>query len=84
MTAVERYGFIFLKNKSEIFNTFKIWKAKIETEIDLKLKCLRSNNGGEYIDGGFKDIVLLMILGWRKQFLEHHSRMVLLNELTEP
>ena len=44
----------FLKNKSEVFDTFKIWKARIETEIGLKLKCLRSDNGGEYIDGGFK------------------------------
>ena len=26
----------------------------IETETGLKLKCLRSDNGGEYIDGGFK------------------------------
>ena len=27
----------------------------VETEIDLKVKCLRSNNGGEYIDGGFNE-----------------------------
>ena len=25
----------------------------VETEISLKVKCLKSNNGGEYIDGGF-------------------------------
>ena len=35
-----------MKNKSDVFETFK-------TEADLKVKCLRSNNGGEYIDGGF-------------------------------
>ncbi|KAA8524431.1 hypothetical protein F0562_010845 [Nyssa sinensis] len=29
--------------------------AMVETETGLKLKCLRSNNGGEYIDGGFKE-----------------------------
>ena len=45
----------FLKNKSEVFETFKKWRAMVETETDLKLKCLRSNNGGEYIDGGFKE-----------------------------
>jgi len=27
----------------------------VETESGLKLKCLRSDNGGEYIDGGFKE-----------------------------
>ena len=25
----------------------------VETETSLKVKCLRSDNGGEYIDGGF-------------------------------
>ena len=27
----------------------------VETEIGLKVKCLRSDNGGEYIDGGFNE-----------------------------
>ena len=27
----------------------------VETEIGFKVKCLRSNNGGEYIDGGFSE-----------------------------
>nr|POE94056.1 retrovirus-related pol polyprotein from transposon tnt 1-94 [Quercus suber] len=27
----------------------------VETETSLKLKCLRSDNGGEYIDGGFNE-----------------------------
>ena len=27
----------------------------IETKIGLKVKCLRSDNGGEYIDGGFSE-----------------------------
>ena len=27
----------------------------VETEAGLKVKCLRSNNGGEYIDGGFSE-----------------------------
>ena len=45
----------FLKNKSDVFETFKKWKAMVETEIGLKVKCLRSDNGGEYIDGGFSE-----------------------------
>uniref|UniRef100_A0A2N9G6Q3 CCHC-type domain-containing protein n=1 Tax=Fagus sylvatica TaxID=28930 RepID=A0A2N9G6Q3_FAGSY len=32
----------FLKNKSEVFETFKKWRAMVETETDLKLKCLRT------------------------------------------
>ena len=27
----------------------------VETEIDLKVKCLRLDNGGEYMDGGFNE-----------------------------
>ena len=27
----------------------------VKTEISLKVKCLRSDNGGEYIDGGFSE-----------------------------
>ena len=45
----------FLKNKSEVFETFKKWRAMVETETDLKLKCLRSDNGGEYISRGFRE-----------------------------
>lgn len=29
----------------------------VETKRDLKLKCLRFANGGEYIDGGLRSIV---------------------------
>ena len=45
----------FLKNKFDVFETFKKWKAMVKTETDLKVKCLRSDNGGEYIDGGFSE-----------------------------
>ena len=44
-----------MKNKSDVFETFKKWKAMVETETGLKVKCLRSYNGGEYIDGGFSE-----------------------------
>ena len=38
----------FLKEKSEAFEKFKIFKAKVENESRLKLKCLRSDRGGEF------------------------------------
>ncbi|WVZ04917.1 hypothetical protein V8G54_018263 [Vigna mungo] len=44
----------FLKNKSEVFEAFKIWKAMVENETGLKIKKLRSDNGGEYEDTRFK------------------------------
>ena len=45
----------FLKIKSDVFETFKKWKAMVEIEISLKVKCLRSDNRGKYIDGGFSE-----------------------------
>ena len=68
-----------MKSKSDVFETFKKWKAMVETETCLKVKCLRSDNGGEYIDGGFSEIVLHRKLGWRRPFLGHHNRMVWLS-----
>jgi hypothetical protein len=38
----------FLKNKSEAFQNFKIYKEMVENEMDSKIKFLRSDNGGEF------------------------------------
>ncbi|KAE8676976.1 Vesicle-associated protein 4-1 [Hibiscus syriacus] len=40
----------FLKKKSEVLDTFRKWKAMVENETGLKVKRLRSDNGGEYRD----------------------------------
>ncbi|KAL6328733.1 hypothetical protein AAG906_003750 [Vitis piasezkii] len=45
----------FLKNKSDVFEIFKKWKVMVEIETGLKVKCLRSDNGGKYIDEGFSE-----------------------------
>ena len=45
----------FLKKKSEVFDTFRRWKAMIENETGLKVKRLRSDNGGEYTDRRFRE-----------------------------
>ncbi|BBH04062.1 Toll-Interleukin-Resistance domain family protein [Prunus dulcis] len=44
----------FLKHKSEVFEVFKRWKAMVENETGLKIKRLRTDNGGEYEDTRFK------------------------------
>jgi transposase InsO family protein len=45
----------FLKNKSEAFENFKIYKEMVENEIDSGIKCLRSDNGGEFNSKEFID-----------------------------
>ncbi|KAE8711123.1 hypothetical protein F3Y22_tig00110303pilonHSYRG00264 [Hibiscus syriacus] len=45
----------FLKKKSEVFDTFRKWKAMVENKTGLKVKRLSSDNGGEYRDSRFRD-----------------------------
>ena len=43
-----------LKHKSDVFETFKKWKAEVENQTGLKVKCLKSDNVGEYDKSEFK------------------------------
>ena len=43
------YGYIFLiKKRSEALDKFKIFKAEVENQHNLKIMVVRSNRGGEY------------------------------------
>ncbi|KAH9671138.1 hypothetical protein KPL70_017236 [Citrus sinensis] len=42
-----------IKKKSDVFPMFKEYKARVELEYGKKIKCLRTDNGGEYTDGEF-------------------------------
>jgi transposase InsO family protein len=52
--SIRKVWVYFLKLKFDVFEVFRKWKVMVETETSLKLKCLRSDNGGEYEDGTFK------------------------------
>ena len=43
----------FLKEKLEAFNKFKAFKILVENETQAKIKCLRSDNGGEFTSKEF-------------------------------
>jgi hypothetical protein len=45
----------FLRKKLEAFEHFNIYKEMVETEMDLKIKCLRSENGGDFKSEEFMD-----------------------------
>ena len=47
----------FIKNKSDVFKTFKIFKAAVELETGEKVKMLRSDNGGEYVNREFTEFL---------------------------
>lgn len=43
----------FLKEKSEVLYTFKSFKAFVENESDIRIKCLRSDRGGEHTSNDY-------------------------------
>ena len=45
----------FLRNKSEVFSKFKVFKALVENQSENKIKVLRTDNGGEFCGNEFKD-----------------------------
>ena len=45
------YGYIYpIKERSEALDKFKIFKAEVENQHDLKIKIVRSDRLGEYYD----------------------------------
>jgi transposase InsO family protein len=44
-----------IRQKYDVFDTFKKWKALVENETRKRLKFLRSDNGGEYCNNEFDD-----------------------------
>jgi len=55
MTQQERYGFIFKKINLMCFLCLKGWKRDVKTQTGLKVKCLKSDNDGEYDSSQFKE-----------------------------
>jgi hypothetical protein len=44
-----RYGYIYpIKERSKELNKFKIFKAEVENQHNIKIKLVRSDHGGEY------------------------------------
>ena len=65
-----RYGHLFfMKNKSESFEKFKEFKAKVENQTGKSIKTLRSDRGGEYLSTEFIE------------FLKEHG---IVSQLTPP
>ncbi|GAA0143129.1 hypothetical protein LIER_03884 [Lithospermum erythrorhizon] len=44
-----------LVNKFDAFDHFKYFKSMVETEIDVKIKCLRTDRGGEFNSADFDE-----------------------------
>ena len=42
-----------IKKKSNVFSIFKDFKVRVELESEKRIKCLRIDNRGEFIDDNF-------------------------------
>ena len=49
---------MYLKEKLEAFEKFKWYLERVEKETRKRLKCLRSNGGGEFISNGFNNFCI--------------------------
>ena len=54
----------FMRNKSEVFQHFKDFKPMVEKKIELQIKTLRSNGGGEYVSNEFLDFLQKHSIRW--------------------
>ena len=55
MMQLEKTWVYCIRQKYDVFDTFKKYKALVENETGKRLKCLRSENGGEYYNKEFDD-----------------------------
>ena len=46
-----------LKHKSEVFEHFKLFKSNVERQTGCKIKKLRSDNGGEFVNNAFDEFL---------------------------
>ena len=60
-----------MQRKSETYSKFCEFKALVEMESGKKVKALRSDNGGEFISGEFKDFCSTE--GIRRELIAPHS-----------
>jgi len=49
------WALYFLRNKSETFQAFKVFKAAVELETGLKVKALQDDKGGEYMSKAMEE-----------------------------
>eukprot|EP00253_Pinus_taeda_P012788 PITA_12788 len=56
----------FLKNKFEVFDRFKEFKALVEIQTEKKIKVLRIDNGGEFCSKEFEEFCKKCGIAWQK------------------
>jgi len=73
-----------LKAKGEVFNKFKAYKALVENQTGMKIKTLRSDNGGEFVSKSLMTFCMNVESNVKQVHLTHHNKMELRNEPIGP
>lgn len=60
-----------IKSKADVFSVFKVFKARVELESEKKIKCLRTDNGGEYTGDVFSQFC--KVEGIKRQFTTSYT-----------
>lgn len=66
----------FLKVKFEVFLKFKLWKVKLDNQINKNIKYLQTNNGTKYIDSVFQKVCVEHLTRGIFQFKRYYDKMV--------
>jgi len=74
-----KFWVFMLKKKFDVFNVFKQFKEMVEKRTSKSIKCLRTDNGGEFNSIEFEQYCKDEVLLDTKLFLILLSKMVLLN-----
>ena len=74
--ATRKTWVYYIKKKYDVFATFKKWKYLVENEAGKRLKCLIYDNGVEYYSKEFDSYCSYNGFIERRQFKEHHKKMV--------
>lgn len=63
---LSRFNWVhFFKNKSHVFENFKVFKASAKKQRGQLITCLRSNNGGEYVSQQFEEYLSQSSISWK-------------------
>jgi transposase InsO family protein len=62
--------FYFIKNTNILFEKFKEFRAFSEKKCGRPIKCLGSDNGGEYVNRTFEEYLVRYSIDW-KQLVPH-------------
>jgi hypothetical protein len=71
-----------LKTKDEALHYFKVYKTKVENQLEKKIKRLRSDRGGDIFQMNFLSFARCMELFMRGHHHTHYSPMGLQRERT--